>query len=143
MHYFDAGPSLAERITELRVREERRQENVVADLVPDFPAPLSDQMIDEKFDKPDHVIDLNGHIIGMGLSPDHRYLYVNSRPWPDGAVIADPLNPPPIAEQIDMHVIDMLTLREVGTMLRSHRAHTSNDQCFFIFLNVSDQYIAR
>lgn len=28
----------------------------------------------DKFDKIDHLIDLHGHIIGMGLSPDHRFL---------------------------------------------------------------------
>lgn len=27
---------------------------------------------DEFFDSLDHVIDIHGHIIGMGLSPDHR-----------------------------------------------------------------------
>lgn len=26
----------------------------------------------EFFDSLDHVIDIHGHIIGMGLSPDHR-----------------------------------------------------------------------
>lgn len=26
----------------------------------------------DRFDPIDHIIDLNGHIIGMGLSPDHR-----------------------------------------------------------------------
>lgn len=28
--------------------------------------------IAEKFDSPDHLIDLHGHILGMRLSPDHR-----------------------------------------------------------------------
>lgn len=27
---------------------------------------------DKFFDSLDHVIDIHGHIIGMGLSPDHR-----------------------------------------------------------------------
>lgn len=27
---------------------------------------------EEFFDSLDHVIDIHGHIIGMGLSPDHR-----------------------------------------------------------------------
>lgn len=72
-----------------------------------------------------------------------RYLYVNSRPWPQGYVIENPLTPPPIAQEIDIHVIDLCTLKEVGTMLRSHKAYTPNDECFFIFLDVCDQYVAR
>lgn len=58
----------------------------------------------------DKIIDLHGHVIGMALSPDHRYLYVNSRPWPEGYSISDPLEPPPIAQEIDLHVIDLATL---------------------------------
>lgn len=79
----------------------------------------------------------------MGLSPDHRYLYVNSRPWPKDYVISNPLEPPPIAQEIDIHVIDLATLKKVGNMLRSHKAYTPNTECFFIFLDVCDNYVAR
>ncbi|XP_054896551.1 F-box/WD repeat-containing protein 5 isoform X2 [Poeciliopsis prolifica] len=98
---------------------------------------------EEFFDSLDHVIDIHGHIIGMGLSPDHRYLYVNSRAWPKGCVISDPMSPPPIAEEIDMHVIDLKSLREERRSLRAHRAFTPNDECFFIFLDVSRDFVAR
>ena len=27
--------------------------------------------------------------------------------------------------------------------MRSHKAFTPNDECFFLFLDVSDQYVAR
>ncbi|XP_045923729.1 F-box/WD repeat-containing protein 5 isoform X1 [Micropterus dolomieu] len=97
---------------------------------------------DEFFDSLDHVIDIHGHIIGMGLSPDHRYLYVNSRAWPSGCVISDPMSPPPIAEEIDLHVIDLKSLREERRSLRAHRAFTPNDECFFIFLDVSRDFVA-
>lgn len=97
---------------------------------------------DEFFDSLDHVIDIHGHIIGMGLSPDHRYLYVNSRAWPAGSVISDPMSPPPIAEEIDLHVIDLKSLREERRSLRAHRAFTPNDECFFIFLDVSRDFVA-
>ncbi|KAG7223857.1 hypothetical protein INR49_015347 [Caranx melampygus] len=97
---------------------------------------------DEFFDSLDHVIDIHGHIIGMGLSPDHRYLYVNSRAWPAGCVISDPMSPPPIAEEIDLHVIDLKSLREERRSLRAHRAFTPNDECFFIFLDVSRDFVA-
>ena len=72
-----------------------------------------------------------------------RYLYVNSRPWPQGYVIKNPLDPPPIAQEIDIHVIDLVTLKQVGTMLRAHKAYTPNNECFFIFLDVCEEYVAR
>ncbi|XP_067417687.1 F-box/WD repeat-containing protein 5 [Emydura macquarii macquarii] len=97
---------------------------------------------DEFFDSLDHVIDIHGHIIGMGLSPDHRYLYVNSRSWPRDCVISDPMQPPPIAEEIDLHVFDLKTMKEVKRALRAHRAYTPNDECFFIFLDVSRDFVA-
>lgn len=96
----------------------------------------------EFFDPLDHTIDVHGHIIGMGLSPDHRYLYVNSRAWPKGCIISDPMNPPPIAEEIDIHVFDLKTMQEVTQTLRAHTAYTPNDECFFIFLDVSRDYVA-
>lgn len=75
------------------------------------------------------------------LSP--RYLYVNSRAWPSGSVVADPMQPPPIAEEIDLLVFDLKTMREVKRALRAHRAYTPNDECFFIFLDVSRDFVAR
>ncbi|KAL5012561.1 hypothetical protein ScPMuIL_011112 [Solemya velum] len=96
----------------------------------------------DDYDSVDHLIDLHGHIIGMCLSPDHRYLYVNSRPWPQNYFIESPLSPPPIAQEIDIHVIDLVTMKEVGTMHQSHKAYTPNDECFFIFLDVSDEFVA-
>lgn len=104
---------------------------------------LNYEAVSERFDKVDKLIDLHGHIIGMGLSPDHRYLYVNSRPWPKDYVISNALEPPPIAQEIDIHVIDLTTLKKVGNMLRSHKAYTPNTECFFIFLDVCDNYVAR
>ena len=68
---------------------------------------------------------------------------MNSRPWPQGYEIDDPLYPPPIAQEIDIHVIDLTTMHEVGTMLRAHKAYTPNDECFFIFLDVCQEYVAR
>ncbi|XP_066466580.1 F-box/WD repeat-containing protein 5 [Tiliqua scincoides] len=94
------------------------------------------------FDSLDHVIELHGHIIGMGLSPDHRYLYVNSRAWPQDCIISDPLQPPPIAEEIDLHVLDLKTMKEVKRALRAHRAYTPSGESFFIFLDVSRDFVA-
>uniref|UniRef100_A0A6I8PB50 F-box and WD repeat domain containing 5 n=1 Tax=Ornithorhynchus anatinus TaxID=9258 RepID=A0A6I8PB50_ORNAN len=89
---------------------------------------------DEFFDSLDHVIDVQGHIIGMGLFPDQRYLYVNSRSC---SLVSDPMHPPPIAEEIDLHVFDLKTMWEVKQALRVLWAYTPNDESFFIFLDIS------
>ncbi|XP_065567119.1 F-box/WD repeat-containing protein 5-like [Artemia franciscana] len=131
---IDPGPTLAERVAhrrELQLHPERfEHENVDADWVA------------QRCDIVDHIIELHGHIIGMALSPDHRYLYVNCRPWPPNYHIDHPLDPPPIAQEIDIHVIDMEILKPVGKLLRAHKAYTPNDECFFIFLDVSEDYVA-
>ncbi|XP_053693664.1 F-box/WD repeat-containing protein 5 isoform X3 [Sabethes cyaneus] len=134
---LDPGPSLKERIA-LRDRQ-RELENETPPVEPNW---ANYESVADRFDRVDKLIDLHGHIIGMGLSPDHRYLYINSRPWPKNYVIRNPLEPPPIAQEIDIHVIDLMTLKKVGTMLRAHKAYTPNTECFFIFLDVCDNYVA-
>lgn len=129
--------SLSKRLEERRQEKERESQALVAS-----PNWHDEDAVAPLFDTVDHTIDLKGHIIGMALSPDHRYLYVNSRSWPDGAIIENPLSPPPIAQQIDIHVIDLKTFKRVGNMFRSHKAYTPNDECFFIFLDVCDHWVA-
>lgn len=160
----DPGPSIQERIA-MRKRK-RELESLIASLTPeearlqfqnfnreyniegqprmlrpDPPDWMNFDSVAEKFDKVDALIDLKGHIIGLALSPDHHFLYVNSRPWPDNCVITNPLEPPPISQEIDIHVIDLQTMEKVGTMLRAHKAYTPNNECFFIFLDVSDNFV--
>lgn len=53
------------------------------------------------------------------------------------------MQPPPIAEEIDLHVFDLKTMKEVKRALRAHRAYTPNEECFFIFLDVSRDFVAR
>ncbi|XP_063698367.1 F-box/WD repeat-containing protein 5 [Culicoides brevitarsis] len=132
---LDPGPSLKERIALRNMRRESESEYEEPDWS-NFDA------VSGRFDKIDKIIDLHGQIIGMALSPDHRYLYVNCRPWPQNYVIRNPLEPPPIAQEIDIHVIDLVTFKKVGKMLRAHRAYTPNTDCFFIFLDVCDDYVA-
>lgn len=62
---LDPGPSLRERIAQ-REREQRR---IISSLDTNW---LDYESVADRFDKVDHLIDLHGHIIGMGLSPDHR-----------------------------------------------------------------------
>lgn len=96
------------------------------------------------FDFPDYLIDMRGHIIGIALSPDKRYLFVNVRPWPDGSTISDPLQPLPIAQQVDLRVIDMEKLQIVqDKVYRGHKGFTPNDECFFIFMDSCDDFVAR
>eukprot|EP00099_Drosophila_melanogaster_P018005 NP_608989.1 F-box and WD repeat domain containing 5 [Drosophila melanogaster] len=134
---LDPGPSLKERIAAKRAAEQQQQQTPRTD--PDW---WDYESVKDRFDKVDKVIDLHGHIIGMALSPDHRYLYVNTRPWPKNYVITNPLEPPPIAQEIDIHVIDLMTLKRVGNMLRAHKAYTPSAECFFIFLDVCEEYVA-
>ena len=85
---LDPGPSLKERIA---LRERRRElEVIINGLTPEELALQSQfqnsseprvepdytnyDAVQNRFDKIDKLIDLNGHIIGMSLSPDHRYL---------------------------------------------------------------------
>ncbi|CAB3366006.1 Hypothetical predicted protein [Cloeon dipterum] len=143
-HRLDPGPSLQERLAEHKRRTELERQQLELGAPPRPPEPnwLDYDSVADRFDRIDHLIDLHGHIIGMGLSPDHRFLYVNSRPWPQNYEITNPLEPPHIAQEIDIHVIDLVTLQEVGTMLRAHKAYTPNNECFFIFLDVCNEYVA-
>lgn len=88
--------------------------------------------------RPERVIDFDGHVIGYALSPDNKYIYVNVRTWvirsylslglrqmshflkiniitlkPTNA-IPDMLNPPPIANQIELQMLDLETLEKIG-----------------------------
>ncbi|XP_017857241.1 PREDICTED: F-box/WD repeat-containing protein 5 [Drosophila arizonae] len=134
---LDPGPTLKERIAAKRAAEQQQQQAPRND--PDW---WDYESVKGRFDQVDKVIDLHGHIIGMALSPDHRYLYVNTRPWPKNYNITNPLEPPPIAQEIDIHVIDLMTLKRVGNMLRAHKAYTPSTECFFIFLDVCEEYVA-
>ncbi|XP_055375273.1 F-box/WD repeat-containing protein 5-like [Condylostylus longicornis] len=137
---LDPGPSLRERyVAKQREKEERAREQNDPREEPNW---RDYDSVADRFDKIDKIIDLHGHIIGMALSPDHRFLYVNTRPWPKNYVITNPLEPPPIAQEIEIHVIDMTTLESIGNIFRAHKAYTPNTECFFIFLNVCDDYVA-
>ncbi|XP_065202814.1 F-box/WD repeat-containing protein 5 [Planococcus citri] len=131
---LDPGPSVMERIA-CRERANRPYDGLYGS--------SSDPLrMGKNYDSVDHLIELHGHVIGMKLSPDHRYLYVNCRPWPEDYIISNPLDSPPIAQEIDIHVIDLTTFKEVGKMLRTRRVYTPGDECFLIFLDVSNDYVA-
>lgn len=99
----------------------------------------------EPFTRKEHYIETNAHIIGMSLSPDHQYLYVNCRTWeqPAGNVVDDAAQfPPEISNDITLQVYSLSTYKLVDVH-SGHKAYTANNGCFFIFLNVADQLVAR
>ncbi|KAG8269278.1 F-box/WD repeat-containing protein 5, partial [Homalodisca vitripennis] len=67
------GITLQDRLAERRERRQREREREDAGFPPRVdPDWLDYAAVADRFDTIDHVIDLHGHIIGMGLSPDHR-----------------------------------------------------------------------
>ena len=73
-----------------------------------------------------------------------RYLFANVRPWPEGyhASIEDPLDPPPPVQDVFIHVIDLVDMRDLGPMYRSHKACFS-ERYNYMYLDASDEYVAR
>ena len=60
--------------------------------------------------EPEKVLEMNGHVIGMAISPDNDFLYVNVRSWPDNSVPTQD-QPPPINENIELKIINLKTLQ--------------------------------
>ena len=82
------------------------------------------------------ILDLYGHIVGVAISPDYKYLYVNVRSWPENS------NPsmdtaPAIATQIEMKVIDLETFTIQKKSLSGHIGYTPSDKAFYLYLDVS------
>ena len=94
--------------------------------------------------KPDHCIETNARIIGMSLSPDHEYLYVNCRHWEqqDVEVQGNCEFPPEVSKDITLQVYSLSTYKLVGVHV-GHKAYTPNSGCFLIFLNVANNLVAR
>lgn len=99
---------------------------------------------ENKHEKMDLLIDFHANISGTALSPDGRYVYVNIRPWPENYIyiVEDLTQPPPTSEEMEIRVIDLFTLNEVGTKLRSHKSFTNNDKYCSVNLDISKMYIA-
>ena len=70
-------------------------------------------------------------------------MYVNVRKWPSGFQIVDEDSPPFIKQAIEMHVIDLVTMRDLGVMHRGHVGFTPDNSCFLIYIDVCDQYVTR
>ena len=66
------------------------------------------------------MIDFEGHIVGLSLSPDHKFLFVNVRRWPSQAVL-NPLHSPAIAQEIELRVVELETMSLQETVYTGHR----------------------
>ena len=70
--------------------------------------------VSHKFDCVDFAIEMHGRIVGLALSPDNRFLYISTHPWPKGYVIRNEFVPPPIAMRIHRHVFDLCNMEFCG-----------------------------
>lgn len=94
-----------------------------------------------KSDKPDHLIDLYGHVTGLCLSSDHRYLFLNCRPWIGTVDRTDPWATPDLSPSIEVRVIDLCTLKDTKLRYLGHKGFSPSTMCCFVFLDVSDDYV--
>ena len=91
--------------------------------------------------EPEEVIDMRGHIVGIALDRTGRYLYVNVRKWPEGAVPAADVCPP-IAEDIEMKVLDLTERRFLDVTYKGHKGFTNSLDAYIIYLDTSDSLVA-
>ncbi|KAK9872962.1 hypothetical protein WA026_020310 [Henosepilachna vigintioctopunctata] len=136
---IDPGPSLKERQMLLDERKRLLETGVDEIYWNDI------ESLAEKFDRPDHVIDLHGHILGMRLSPDHRFLYVTIRRWPEWESynffdVMDPV--PSVENDISLNVIDLVTLEIVGiTTHDAEEAYSSDADYYFVYMDLTEELV--
>lgn len=90
----------------------------------------------EEVTAPDHRVELNGHVVGIALDHSGRFLFANVRRWPSGAQ-PDRGEPPPIAQEIEMVVIDLNTLQILPKTYTGHKGFTDSTGAFYIYLDTS------
>ncbi len=85
-----------------------------------------------------------GHIIGYAPSKDRKLLYVNVRSWPEGVEPDrnEPEEPPPISDDVVIHVIDLenLTLLPQSDM-KGHKGFTPPTGAFLLYLNTTESFL--
>jgi len=99
-----------------------------------YPEDLSEYPV---ISEPDHVIDMLGHVVGIAQDRAGKYLYVNVRRWPDGAVVSQH-TPPCISDDIELRVVDLASLTLTHTVYRGHKGFTDSLGAFYIYLDTSD-----
>ena len=59
---------------------------------------------------------------------------------PDNAVPSTE-HPPPIASQIELQTVDLLTLSKVGKPLYGHLGYTPSEKAFYLYADVSENFV--
>ena len=77
---------------------------------------------------------MRGRIVGIALDRTGRYLYVNVRKWPEDWVPAADVCPP-IAEDIEMKVLDLTERRFLDVTYKGHKGFTNSLGAFYIYLD--------
>jgi len=90
----------------------------------------------EEVRAPDHRVELHGHVVGIALDHSGRFLFANVRRWPSGAQ-PNGGEPPPIAQEIEMVVIDLKTLNILPKTFTGHKGFTDSTGAFYIYLDTS------
>lgn len=93
-------------------------------------------------EKPDHLIDMFGHITGLCLTSDHRYLFINCRPWIGSVDKTDPWATPDLSPNLEVRIIDLWTYKDLGIRYVGHKGFSSSTMCCFVFLDVSQDFVA-
>ena len=95
---------------------------------------------EREIDVPDRLFDLGGFIIGCSLSPDHKQLYINCRPWTrlDNDELAYTSKTP-----VNMHIIDIDTLTNRGIVYYgAANGQEDGGIVYMLFPDVSENYVA-
>ena len=90
---------------------------------------------------PEKVIEMNGHIVGIALDPEHKELLVNLRSWPENCV-PDLHEPPCIATKIELKTICLSTLTIIPNKTYiGHQGFTASDGAFYLYLDIGKNFV--
>ena len=92
------------------------------------------------YEKPEKIIELNGQIIGLAISPKQDMLYVNVRSWILEENEKFPIEPTTvigISDKIEMKLIDLHTFQLLETSIVGHMGYTPPGAAFYLYLSVS------
>lgn len=88
------------------------------------------------------LIEMKGHIVGMHVGPKEKYLYVNVRSWPENCQPTLFDDPPPIAREVEVRVVDLHSFQVMRNVVYAgHIGLTLSSGAFYLYLNASDDYL--
>lgn len=96
------------------------------------------------FDFPDHSMDMEGHILGMSLTADEKYLLVNVRPWSNKSEARYRLfKPPPMTSKIELKVVELETFSILPKVYKGHKFFSHIWINSYAFIDSCDDFISR